>query len=159
MNKPRIIRYEDRYANDFKNISLEWFESDFFKKDFSVEEIDLKVISNPTKYIINKGGQIFLAELDNKIVGTVALISSEEHSFELSKMGVLQKYRGLKISDELMNVAINYTKELGKKKLWLESIRILKPALALFQKFGFKEVSLGLNPHYARADIKMELIL
>jgi len=158
-HKIEIINYEDRFALDFKSISLDWFESNFFKEHFSVEDIDRMVISNPSKYIIEKGGHIFFARLGEKIVGTAALINSEDSSFELSKVGVLQVYRGLKISDDLIKSAIIYSKVQGKKTLWLESIRILKPALAVFKKYGFKEVPLNPESHYARADIKMELIL
>lgn len=158
-NKIKIIDYQEQHASDFKAISMDWFESDFFKQHFTVEEIDLQVISNPSEYILKKRGHIFFAKLDNRIVGTVALISSEGDSFELSKLGVLKEYRGLKISNILIQAAINYSTEQGKKTIWLESIKILKPALTLFQKYGFKEIPLSPNSHYDRADIKMELKL
>jgi len=49
-------------------------------------------------------------------------------------------------------------KALGAKKLFLESNRILTPALSLYQKLGFVEM-VGATSPYERSDIQMELIL
>lgn len=151
----QIIDFEEEFAADFMHIHQKWFESNFFKKHFFADPYDYTIISNPSKHIIAKGGQIFLAKFDEEIVGTVALIKRESDAYELSKMMVLEEYRGLKIGDELLIAAINYCKTQGVKTVWLESIRILKPALSLFRKYGFNEIPLGSNPHYARADVKM----
>lgn len=48
-------------------------------------------------------------------------------------------------------------KEKQIKTLILESNRKLKPALHLYKKFGFIEVSTDPNSPYERADIKMVL--
>lgn len=149
-----IINYDEKFAIDFKKINLEWLKADFY-----VEDYDQKILSNPAKYIISEGGHILFAKYNNEIVGTVALITRENNSFELSKMGVLKSCRGLKIGDQLMNAAIDYSKAQGKKQLWLESNRKLKPALSLYYKFGFKEIPLNPDSPYERADIKMELNL
>lgn len=158
-NTVTIINFEKQYTNDFKSISDDWFESDFFKQHFSVGDYDRKILADPKKHIIDKGGHIFFAKLGDQIVGTVALIPRDHDSFELSKMGVLQKYRGLKISDLLMESALEYSRAQGKKRIWLESIHILTAALALFKKYGFNEIPLGSDSHYSRADLKMELLL
>lgn len=154
-----IIDFEDRYKIDFKKIHQEWFESDFFKARFHADNYDYQVISNPSEHIIVKGGHIFLAKFDEKIVGTTALIPREDKTLELSKIAVLEDYRGLKISDELIKSAIKYSQTQGVKTVWLESIKVLKPALSLFRKYGFEEVPLGPNRYYERADIKMVLHL
>lgn len=159
INKLQIIDFEEAYTTDFKDIHQKWFESDFFKKHFFADQYDYELIANPYEFIVAKGGHIFLAKMGDKIVGTVALIKRETAVFELSKLMVLKEYRGLKVSDELIKVAIQYSKTKGIKTLWLESIQILKPAISLFRKHGFTEIPLGLHPQYARADIKMSLNL
>ena len=52
-----IINYSDKYKGDLKRLTLEWLE-----KDFIIEPEDLKFINNPTKYVIDNGGFIFLAQ-------------------------------------------------------------------------------------------------
>ena len=91
MNKSiSIIGYNQKYAKDFRDLNIDWL-----KKFFYVEPYDKEVLGNPQTYILDKGGYIFFAKLENQIVGTVALINDEE-CYELSKMAVSPKYQGLK---------------------------------------------------------------
>ena len=50
-----IDTYKEAYANSFKTLNLQWIE-----EYFVVEEEDLKILSNPQSYVIDKGGEIFL---------------------------------------------------------------------------------------------------
>jgi len=150
----RIVDFEEQYAGDFCTINMQWLETYFY-----VEDYDKEVLSKPQEYILDKGGHIFFALLDEKVVGTVALISRESDAFELSKMGVLPDYRGLKIGFKLMEVAIQYCRDHGKDRVWLESNRLLTPALALYGKMGFVEVPTDPDTPYERCDIRMEMIL
>lgn len=81
----KILDFEEKYTSHFKSINLEWLEDYFY-----VEDYDYKILSEPLKYIIEPGGHIFFASVNEKIVGAVALISSDDNSFELSKMSVLK---------------------------------------------------------------------
>ena len=54
-------------------MNIEWLE--YF---FQVEEYDYEVLSNSKKYIINKGGKIFFAELEGNIIGTIALMPTNK---------------------------------------------------------------------------------
>ena len=155
----QIIDFREEYSKEFTRINQSWFDSDFFKTHFKVEQMDRQVISDPEKYVVSKGGHIFFAKVKEQIVGTAALIASKNNSYELSKVNVLEPYRGRSISDKLIAAAIAYSRSQGKDFLWLESIRILTPAISLFNKYGFKEIPFSSNSHYDRADIKMELIL
>ena len=149
-----IINFDENYAQYFYDINVQWLESDFY-----VEDYDRKVLSQPNKYIIEPGGHIFFAKLQDQIVGTTALIARPNNSFELSKMGVFESHRGLKIGDALMHAAIQYSKEQDKAVLWLESSRKLNPALSMYKKFGFKETPLDPDTPYERCDIRMSLPL
>lgn len=149
-----IIDFNETYAPFFKEINLEWLQAYFY-----VEDYDHKILSQPYKYIIQTGGHIFFAKIGEQIAGTVALIAREENSFELSKMGVFERFRGLKIGDRLMEAAIQYSAKQGKSTVWLESNRKLNPALSLYRKFGFVETPLNPETPYERCDIRMSLPL
>ena len=151
--KIQIIQFETKYAKDFYNLNIEWLE-----KYFYVEPYDEKVLSNPKKYILDNKGYIFLAKLNTKIVGVVALINEKE-CYELSKMAVSPNYQGLKIGQQLMDYCIKFSKKKGWKEIMLYSNRKLQPAISLYKKVGFKEVALEQDVHYERADIKMKLQL
>jgi putative acetyltransferase len=145
--------YKKEYAKDFKRINIEWIE-----KYFTVEEHDLEQLENPEEYIIDKGGEILFAISYNEVAGVCALIKTGENEFELAKMGVSPNFQGQQIGYKLGMHSIETAKQLGAKRIWLESNRILQPAIKLYTKLGFKEIPVTVTP-YARADIRMELLL
>lgn len=150
----QVIEFKEEYADNFARLNYEWIE-----ELFAIEDHDREILDNPQEYIINDGGQIFLALVADEAVGTVALIRVGEDSFELAKMAVSSKYRGLKIGDKLMSACIEYAEKAGKKKVFLLSNRKLIPAINLYKKFGFQEVPMDSNTSYQRTNIQMELIL
>ena len=152
--KIKIIEFENEYAEDFATINFNWLE-----KYFCIEEYDKKVLTKPKEYVLDKGGQIWFARLNNKTVGTVALIKREEGIFEISKMGVLPDYRGERIGQKLIYTCIGYAVQKGYKRLFLDSSRVLEPAIALYQKVGFREIPVPTDTPYKRCDIRMELFL
>ena len=126
---------------------------------FYVERYDEEVLSKPDKFIINKGGHIFFAKLDNEIVGTVALMPlGNEGYFELTKMGVSPKHRGFKIGQQLMQHCIDFAKTNNMPKLVIYSNRKLENAIYIYRKYGFIEIAIEPNCPYKRCDIKMELL-
>lgn len=148
-----IIPFSSDLKEEIKTLNLEWLQ-----KYFKVEAKDEITLSNPQSEIIDKGGMVFYARYNDKIVGTVSLIKIDETTFELSKMAVTEDVQGLGIGNKLMEHCIEFAQQKGIKKLLLYSNRKLLPALYLYKKFGFKEVPLE-DGIYERADIKMERIL
>lgn len=149
-----ILRnYTNQYAKDFKRLNLEWIE-----QYFVVEGHDLEQLDNPEEYIIEKGGEIILALCNNEVTGVCALVKTGQQEFELAKMAVSPKFRGKQIGFKLGRHTIETAKLLGAKRIWLESNRVLGPAISLYRKLGFKEIPITATP-YARADIRMEVVL
>ena len=125
------------------------------RKIFSYRKGDEISLSNPKTAIIDKGGFIYYAKLNNEIVGTVSLLKKTDTIFELGKMAVTKKAQGFKIGTILLEYALNVAKEKQIKKLILYSNTILKSAIHLYQKYGFVEIELE-SGLYERANIKME---
>ena len=148
-----IIPYEDRYKTYFRDLNIAWL-----KKYFYVEDHDSDVLENAKEYIIDNGGFIFFALINNKIAGTVALMN-ENQGFELSKMAVTPEFQGFKIGQQLVLYCIDFAKNKGWKKLIIYSSSILENAIYIYRKFGFKEVELEKDCPYLRSDIKMVLEL
>jgi ribosomal protein S18 acetylase RimI-like enzyme len=148
-NKVEIIPFSIELKEPIKILNLEWLE-----KYFKVEPKDEKVLSNPQGEIIDKGGMIFYAQHNNKIVGTVSLLKIDKITFELSKMAVSDESQGLGIGRKLMEHCLNKAQEKGIQKLILYCNRKLLPAIQLYESFGFTEIPLE-EGVYQRADIKM----
>ena len=151
-NDISIITFNKKYAKDFYNLNIEWLKTFFY-----VEPYDDEVLSNPDKYIINKGGHIFFAKLNDNVVGTVALMpTKDEGVFELTKMAVSPKHRGFKIGQQLMQKCIDFAKENAFEGLILYSNTKLENAIYIYRKYGFIEIPVETNSPYIRSDIKME---
>lgn len=148
-----IIAFTIDLKDHIKILNLEWLE-----KYFEVEPRDQIVLSNPQTEIIDKGGFIYYAKYDDQIVGTFSLLKIDQSTFELSKMAVTSSVRGLGIGKKLMAHCLTIAKEKKIKKIILYSNRSLKPALYLYETFGFVEIALE-SGIYKRADIKMEIAL
>lgn len=145
-----ILPFEARYASDFKDLNLEWL-----RKYFLVEPIDEEVLGRPD-LIISNGGAIFLARTDGRIVGTAALIKSEERRYELSKMAVTPAWQGKGISRRLLDAVIEAFDAAGGGELFLESSSTLTPALTLYESAGFVHAPRPAGPvHYDRSDVYM----
>ncbi|MBE8726086.1 bifunctional helix-turn-helix transcriptional regulator/GNAT family N-acetyltransferase [Flavobacterium hungaricum] len=150
-----ITAYKPQYKQAFKELNVEWIS-----KYFEMEEADYKALDNPEDYILNKGGKILVALYDNEPVGVCALIkmNDSEYDFEMAKMAVSPKAQGKNIGYLLGKEILKTAKEMGAKKVYLESNTILKPAINLYYKLGFEKV-FGLSTPYKRCNIQMELII
>ncbi len=148
-----IIDFDPKYARYFYDLNIEWL-----KEHFYVEPYDEEVLSNPEEYIISKGGHILFAMIDAEIAGTAALINRGKDGFELSKMAVAPKFQGRKIGLKLMYACIYKSIALGTDRLFLDSNRKLVPAIALFNKVGFKEIPVPEDTPYERCNIRMEIL-
>jgi len=146
-----IINFQDNFEKDFYDLNIEWLE--YF---FQVEEYDYEVLSNSKKYIINKGGKIFFAELAGNIIGTVALMPTKNKLvFELTKMAVKPEYRNKGIGKKLLKKCIDYSKFNNYNSIILYSNKKLNNAIHLYKNFGFEEIKMEKKSPYLRANIKM----
>lgn len=125
-----------------------------------MEPLDHKALDDPQGYIIDKGGHILVALEAGKPVGVCALVKTEleGYDYELSKMGVASNAHGKGIGYQLGQAIIGKAKALNAKNIYLESNSVLKPALHLYRKLGFKEIK-GLPSPYSRSDVQMGLEL
>jgi N-acetylglutamate synthase-like GNAT family acetyltransferase len=147
-------KFTTKDAEKFKTLNIEWL-----KKYFVVEPIDERVLSNPKLEILDLGGFIQMAEIENKVIGTFAYIKKEDQLYEFSKMAIDPKYRGKGYGNIMMQFAIAFAKKQHWKKIILYSSTILENSIHLYFKYGFKEVPMEADVIYSRGNIKMELDL
>lgn len=152
----KIITYSEQYKTDFIRLNKEWIET-----YFRLEESDLRTFANIDSYIIRNGGQIFLA-IDSSTgdaIGCCALINHpDKDAYELAKMAVSPKVQGQHIGHQLGTALIDYARQLGAKRIYLEGNTKLEASIHLYRKLGFHEIPLE-GSTYDRCDIIMELNL
>ncbi len=72
--------------------------------------------------------------------GTFGLYKLNESNCEIRKMYLIPNARGKGIGEWMVNFLIQKAKDLGYKKIELETSSLLPEALQLYQKVGFKKV-------------------
>lgn len=149
-----IVEFKEDFAKAFADLNYEWIE-----KAYAVEKHDNEILDHPVEQIIEKGGQIFFAMLDDEPVGTVALIEMGDDAFELAKMAVSPDHRGAGLSNLLMDACIEYSRAKGKRAIVLESNTKQVAAIRLYRKYGFIETPLDPDSQFVRANIRMELAI
>lgn len=148
-----IIEFEEGYIEDLRKLTYEWIE-----KYFYIEPEDEAFLNHPGEKVLGSGGHIFLAKYGDQVIGTVALFKISQDTFELAKLAVTEKYQGLKVGKKLMDHCLKVARQEGVQRIILDTNRKLVAAVALYRKFGFKEVPIGANK-YIEVDLKMELAL
>jgi ribosomal protein S18 acetylase RimI-like enzyme len=97
--------------------------------------------------------------MDNEAVGTVAVKPLNDTRWELMKLAVDPKHRGKGIGERLTREAMTRARKRGAKTLYLETSRILEPAVRLYKKLGFKEIERPSETETQRCDLCMEIRL
>ena len=132
MDNVRIELYNPEYKKDFVLLNTEWIT-----KYFRLEESDLYTLNNIEEYILNKGGQVFLAIVNDKVVGCCALIAHPENqTFEMAKMAVSPQAQGLGLGRRLGEILIQYAKDRGIKQIFLEGNTRLESSIILYRKLA-----------------------
>lgn len=128
-----IFDFTSKYKEYFQKLNYEWLE-----KYFKVEDLDKKILINPEKEIILKGGYVLFARLGKEIVGTTAVLKRDEKTYEIAKMAVTEKAQGMQVGRKMTAEAIARAREKGAKKLILKTDNRLRAAVNLYRSFGFK---------------------
>ena len=148
-----IEDYRPEWKHHFEQLNKAWLE-----EYYTVEPVDKWVLENPEEAILEKGGKILFAVQNGQVIGTVAIRPAGNNCYELTKMAVHKENQGQGAGKLLCNGAIEMAASLGAQKIVLFSQSRLLPALHIYRQLGFRDIPLETGI-YARADVKMELIL
>jgi ribosomal protein S18 acetylase RimI-like enzyme len=84
-------------------------------------------------------GNFLLALYDGMAAGCVGMKKLNDDSCEMKRMYVNPKFRGLKVGEKLCAEIIERAKNIGYKKMVLDTNDVMKSAINLYLKFSFKE--------------------
>ena len=148
-----IVPFEARHRAAFRDLNVAWIS-----QYFTMEAADYAVLDEPEKHLLEPGGYIAIAQLDGRVVGTCALKVAQAQEFELVKMAVDPVVQGRGIGFLLGQHVIDRARELGARRILLETNSRLKPAISLYHKLGFQPHHGGVS-EFARCNTQMALTL
>jgi putative acetyltransferase len=140
----------------FRELNEAWI-----RQFFSIEAKDIEVLGNPVEHILRPGGEIVMAVLGDRVIGCCALLTMADGGFEIGKMAVAGECRGRGIGKQLLANVVERAREIGARRLYLETSTKLPNAIHLYESQGFRHLppEYGGDSPYARSDVYMEMLL
>jgi putative acetyltransferase len=99
-------------------------------------------LKNPLKKYGEPKGCLLLAYWNNEPAGCIALQPLQREGVcEMKRLYVRDQYRNKRIGDELVKILMQEAKNKGYKKMVLDTLERLQPAIRLYKKHGFVNTS------------------
>ena len=156
MSEVSIREFQAGDEESFRRLNEEWII-----RYFRLEPKDNAVLGDPQAHILAQGGRIFFANLGDDCVACCALLTTGPSEYEVGKMAVTPAWQGKGIGRRLLQAVVEAARAGGARRLWLETNRVLEPAIRLYESVGFTHVPAerrAASP-YARSDVQMEMPL
>jgi len=107
------------------------------KPDPAATDTDIKDIEQS---YFKRGGMFYvLEEKDGSIIGAYGLYLLDKTTCELRKMYLHRSYRGKGLGKLLLEEALSKARQIGFKRMTLETASVLKEAINLYKSYGFIE--------------------
>lgn len=153
-----IIDFEPAHQHAFRALNYE-VSYEWISRYFSAEAPDNQALDYPQRRIIDTGGHILMAVgEDGEILGTCALVKEHDGVYELAKMAVSLRAQRRGVGYALGQSILCKARQLGARRVEIMLDADMQPALALYDKLGFRPASLRPMPYY-RGDTRLVLDL
>ena len=109
-----------------------------------------------TSYLFILPAMIYFAIENGVVYATCMAQPMTTDEWEICKLATDERYEGHGAGSAVFKACMDYALENGANKLTILSNSILKPALHIYEKYGFYEIPVDNTHHYKRVDIQFE---
>ena len=102
--------------------------------------IDQDIAALPAPFVVPQG-VLLLAWWEDQPVGCVALGALDASTGEVKRMYVRAAARGRGIGAALLDALLGHARALGHARVRLDTAPELTPAIALYERFGFRPIA------------------
>ncbi|HNH24585.1 MAG TPA: GNAT family N-acetyltransferase, partial [Accumulibacter sp.] len=121
--------------------------------DLSYQHFEEEMATLPGAYSA-PGGRLFYAECDGRPAGCVGLRPFSDNLCEMKRLYVEPRQRGYGVGLQLALAVIKAAKEIGYRKLLLDTLPAMRVAVRLYRELGFKE-----TPAYYQTPVEGTMFL
>ena len=126
------------HISQARELFLEYAQSLGFSLCF--QNFDQELAALPGDYAPPEG-RLLLAKYDDQLAGCVALHKIEAGICEMKRLYLRPQFRGKRLGRALADQIIVEARQIGYKRMRLDTVEpIMKDAVALYRKFGFREI-------------------
>ena len=111
--------------------------------DLSFQDFAHELQALPGKFSLPEG-RLYLADYGGDIAGCAALRPTGGGDCEMKRLYVRPRFRTLGLGGILTRKVISDAREMGYRKMYLDTFDYLEAAVSMYRKYGFEEV----EPYY-----------
>lgn len=149
----KIVEYDSRYKNAFIQFNTEWIVDNFG----NLEREDIETFEKIDDEL--KDGAMIYFAIENDIpLATCMAKPMKGATWEICKLASNKHKEHKGCGSAVFVAAMEWAIKHGAKKLFLLSNRKLKPAIHIYEKYGFIEIKLN-DYEYIRGDVAFEKII
>lgn len=121
--------------------------------DLGFQNFDQEMAALPGAYAAPEG-RLFFAEVDGRPAGCVGIRHFSEGACEMKRLYVAPEARGRGVGMQLALAAIKAAREIGYKRIFLDTLPAMRIAVKLYRELGFREA-----PAYYRTPVEGTMFL
>ena len=106
--------------------------------DLCFQNFDAEVANLPGAYAA-PSGRLFYAEIDGKPVGCIGVRPLADGTCEIKRLYVVPEQRGHGLGRKLVLAAITAAREIGYRRMLLDTLPKMPMALKLYREMGFRD--------------------
>lgn len=108
--------------------------------DMCFQNFETELARLPGKYA-KPSGRLFLASVDDKTAGCIALRKLENGICEMKRLYVREDFRRLGLGNKLIEKIIEEARKIGYEKMRLDTLpEKMSKAVKLYKFYGFREI-------------------
>ncbi len=109
-----------------------------FEIDF--QDVDRELAELPNEYGPPAGAALLVRDDEDGAVGVVGVRRFDDVDGELKRMYLVPTARGTGLGQALAEVAVKAARALGHRRLLLDTVAWMTPAIAVYESLGFEEI-------------------
>ncbi len=117
-----------------------------------IEPAQRKELQSISSSFQKEKGNYWVGLLNEKVIGTIAVMDIGHEAFELRDVFLDQEYRGSKtgFAKKMLDHVLSWSKEHGVKTIYLGTTLRFKAAHRFYEKHGFFEIARKQMPPYCQ---------
>lgn len=130
-----LVKEPDGHVNTIRYLFKEY--ADELNENLCFQSFD-EELANPLKKYGHPAGCLYLAFINEEPAGCIAYQSLKEpFTCEMKRLYVKPKFRKHGLGELLIKEIIHHAIEAGYRKMVLDTLQRLQPAISLYKRFGF----------------------
>lgn len=132
-----VLQENTQAAANARQLFTEYAKSLNFSLCF--QGFDKELAELPGEYVPPYGG-LLLAFYDDTLAGCVAIRKIDDNVCEMKRLYLRPELRGKGIGKKMGNEIVKVAREIGYKKMRLDTVPTMTEAISLYRSLGFVEI-------------------